>query len=280
MDKAILATWLKAGFMDGTTFFETTAGTPQGGISSPTLATMALDGLQDHLNQELASSQKEQMRKRLNFVRYADDFIVTGYSKEFLENEVRSCIVTFLAERGLTLSAEKTRVTSIEEGFDFLGFNVRRFGSKLLTRPAQKSINSLCSKLREIVKGNPTAKQIDLIERLNPVILGWVQYHRRGVAKEIFAEVDHYLWHLLWCWAKRRHPNKGLKWIKTKYFRRIAHRDWIFAAEDGQTREAVTLVNASDTQIRRHIKIRSNANPYDPEWNDYFAQRKYRRFRN
>lgn len=266
--------------MDGTTFFETTAGTPQGGISSPTLATMALDGLQDHLNQELASSQKEQMRKRLNFVRYADDFIVTGYSKEFLENEVRSCIVTFLAERGLTLSAEKTRVTSIEEGFDFLGFNVRRFGSKLLTRPAQKSINSLCSKLREIVKGNPTAKQIDLIERLNPVILGWVQYHRRGVAKEIFAEVDHYLWHLLWCWAKRRHPNKGLKWIKTKYFRRIAHRDWIFAAEDGQTREAVTLVNASDTQIRRHIKIRSNANPYDPEWNDYFAQRKYRRFRN
>lgn len=279
MDKAMLAAWLKAGFMDSVTFFETNAGTPQGGIASPTLATMALDGLQVHLNKELASSQRELKRKRLNLVRYADDFIVTGYSREFLEQEVKPCIEAFLAERGLTLSVEKTRVTPIEEGFDFLGFNVRRFGNKLLTRPAQKSINSLRSKLREIVKGNPTAKQIDLIKRLNPVIRGWAQYHRRGVAKEAFGEVDSYLWHLLWRWAKRRHSNKGIKWIKAKYFRCRAHRHWIFAAEDGQTRETVTLVRASDTRIRRHIKIRSDANPYDPAWNNYFAQRKYRRFR-
>lgn len=241
---------------------------------------MALDGLQAHLNQELTRSQQELDRKRLNFVRYADDFIVTGHSKEFLEQEVKPCIATFLAERGLTLSAEKTRVTSIEEGFDFLGFNVRRIGNKLLIRPAQKSINSLYVKLKEIVKSSSTAKQVDLINRLNPVVRGWVHYHRHVVAKEIFAQVERYLWHLLWRWAKRRHPNKGLKWIKAKYFRRIAHRDWIFAAKDEKTRETITLVNASDTRIRRHIKIRSDANPYDPAWNDYFEQRKYRRFRN
>jgi RNA-directed DNA polymerase len=280
MDKAVLATWLKAGFMDDTTFFETKAGTPQGGIASPTFATMALDGLQGHLYERLASSRNDQKRKRLNFVRYADDFIVTGYSKEFLENEVKPCIEAFLAERGLTLSIEKTRVTPIEEGFDFLGFNIRRFGDKLLTRPAQKSISSLCSKLREIVKGNPTAKQIDLIKRLNPVIRGWAQYHRRGVAKDAFSRVDSYLWQLLWGWSKRRHPNKGLKWIKAKYFWCIGHRHWIFAVEDEQTLETIRLVKASDIRIRRHIKIRSDANPYDPEWSDYFEQRKYRRFRN
>jgi RNA-directed DNA polymerase len=282
-DKAMLATWLKAGFMDSHTLSPTIAGTPQGGIISPTVATMALDGLQARLTrliQKLASTVRGRKRFRMNFVRYADDFIVTGHSKEFLEQEVRPCIEAFLAERGLTLSTEKTRVTPIEEGFDFLGINIRRFGRKLLTRPAQKSIQSLCSKLRGIVKGNSSAKQINVIRQLNPVIRGWAQYHRHGVAKEVFGKVDSYLWLLLWHWAKRRHPNKGARWVKAKYFRRIGSRDWIFAANESEgSKEFVALVNASDTPIRRHLKIQSAANPFDLEWYDYFARRQYRRLR-
>lgn len=113
-----------------------------------------------------------------------------------------------------TFSAEKTPVTAIEEGFDFLGVNLRRFGDKLLTRPAQKSIQSLCSKLRKIIKDNSTAKQHNLIQQLNPVIRGWAQYHRHGVAKKIFTDVDTYLWQLLWRWATRRHSNKGQGGLK------------------------------------------------------------------
>ena len=279
-DKAILATWLKAGFMESHILSPTMAGTPQGGIISPTVATMALDGLQARLSQQLANTEGERSRLHMNFVRYADDFIVTGHSKEFLEQEVKPCIEAFLAERGLTLSAEKTRVTAIEEGFDFLGVNLRRFGDKLLTRPAQKSIQSLCSKLRKIVKDNLTAKQHNLIQQLNPVIRGWTQYHRHGVAKKIFTDVDTYLWQLLWRWATRCHPHKRARWIKDKYFKCIAHRHWVFATTErtGST-EMVTLVKARDTKIRRHLKIRCAANPFDPEWNDYFERRKYRRFR-
>ena len=210
----------------------------------------------------------------------ATRLIVTGHSKEFLEQEVKPCVEAFLAERGLTLSVEKTHVTSIWEGFDFLGFNIRRFSGKLLTRPAQKSIQSLCSKLRQIVKDNLTAKQSSLIRLLNPVIRGWVQYHRHGVAKKIFADVDNYLWQLLWRWAKRRHPNKMGTWIKDKYFRCVGHRHWVFAAiENKQSSEMVMLVKARDTPIRRHLKIQCAANPFDPIWDDYFTRRKYRRFR-
>ncbi len=220
----------------------------------------------------------ESLRVRLP---WATHLIVTGNSKEFLEQKVRPLIEDFLAERGLSLSTEKTCVTAIEEGFDFLGINIRRYGNKLLTIPAQKSIRSLCSKLREIVKGNLMAKQLNLIWQLNPVIRGWAQYHRHGVAKEVFGKVDSYLWSLLWCWAKRRHPNKGARWIKAKYFRRIGHRDWIFAA-DGNTgaKGFIALVKAFDTPIRRHLKIQCAANPFDPKWDDYFAQRQYQRFRN
>lgn len=280
-DKAILATWLKAGFMENHILSPTKAGTPQGGIISPTVATMALDGLQARLTQEITGTGRKRYCNRLNFVRYADDFIVTGNSKEFLEQEVRPLIEAFLAERGLSLSTEKTRVTAIEEGFDFLGINIRRYGNKLLTIPAQKSIRSLCSKLREIVKVNLTAKQLNLIRQLNPVIRGWAQYHRHGVAKEVFGKVDSYLWLLLWRWAKRRHPNKGARWIKAKYFRRIGNRDWIFAADEkAGAKGFIALVKASDTPIRRHLKIQCAANPFDPAWDDYFAQRQYQRFRN
>lgn len=278
-DKKLLAQWLKAGFIDSHTLFATEAGTPQGGIISPTLANMALDGLETRLCSSLAKNSREKNFIRLNMVRYADDLIITGYSKEFLEKKVKPQLEAFLKERGLALSAEKTRITHVKEGFDFLGFNLRRYGNKLLTKPSKSGIQSLMEKIRGIVKSQPTAAQLNLIQLLNPIIRGWANYYRHTVAKAIFQSVDAAIWTVLWRWAKRRHPNKGAGWIKDKYFRRIGHRHWVFAARDKEANKLVTLVLASDTKIRRHIKIRQNANPFDPEWDAYFAKREHQKFR-
>lgn len=277
----MLRAWLTSGFMDGKTLYSTDAGTPQGGIISPTLANMVLDGLQALLHKRLTPTQEKKHYGLINLVRYADDFIITGRSKELLENEVKPLIETFLAERGLTLSAEKTRVTPIHEGFDFLGFNVRRYGDKLLTKPSNEGIKGLLDKVRGIIEGNRAATQVNLIRVLNPVILGWANYYQHSVAKDIFARVDHDIWAALWRWAKRRHPDKGARWVKDKYFLSLGTRKWVFAASVNGTdgaRRLVKLALASDTPIRRHIKIQQDANPYDPVWDDYFAKRSFRKF--
>jgi len=279
-DKKLLAQWLKAGFIESHSLFPTEAGTPQGGIISPTIANMALDGLETRLRNNLAKTRQDKDAIRMNMVRYADDLIITGYSREFLEQKVKPQLETFLNERGLKLSTEKTRITHVEEGFDFLGFNTRRYGKKLLTKPSKKSIKSMLEKIRGIVKSQPTATQLHLIWLLNPIIRGWTNYYRHTVAKAVFQGVDAAVWATLWRWAKRRHPNKGAGWIKNKYFWRIGHRHWVFAARDKDaSNRLVTLVLASDTKIRRHIKIRQDANPFDPAWDEYFAKREFQKLR-
>ena len=269
MDKGILRKWLKAGFIDHKKLFPTEAGTPQGGIISPTLSNIALDGLEKEL--------KTFRGNKVNFVRYADDFIVTGRSKELLENEVKPVIVRFLMERGLTLSEEKTRVTHIEEGFDFLGQNVRKYNGKFLIKPSKKNINKFLEKVRKVLNKLTTAKQEDVIKVLNPIILGWANYHRHVVAKDIFSWVDHHIVRKLWQWCKRRHPNKGRRWIKARYFHMFEARDWVFAAKgkspDGKT-NYMKLYSAASTPIRRHAKIKSEACPYDMAWEPYFEERK------
>ncbi len=133
MDKTSLKQWLKAGYMEGNIFHDTEAGTPQGGIISPTLANMTLDGMEAVVRLATARTEK------VNFVRYADDFVITGATKDVLEEKVKPAIVQFLSERGLTLSEEKTLITHIDHGFDFLGFNVRKYDGKLLIKPSKKS---------------------------------------------------------------------------------------------------------------------------------------------
>ena len=164
----------------------------------------------------------------------------------------------------------------IEEGFDFLGWNVRKYGEKLLIKPAKKNVQTFLRKIRRIFKENRTAKQENLIRLLNPVIRGWADYHKHQVAKETFSKVDSVIWKKLWQWACRRHPNKPLKWIKDRYFIREGLRNWVFCTtvktEDGNV-EKVTLVKASDTPIRRHTKIKGAANPFDPAWEEYFENR-------
>jgi len=171
VDTSILCKWLKTGIVYQNELFPTDAGTPQGGIISPVLANMTLDGLEKAL--ATAFPRAQQQGRKMNMVRYADDFIITGKSKEWLEQEVMPVIVEFLKERGLSLSQEKTRITHITEGFDFLGWNMRKYDGKLLIKPSKASIRSHLSKVRKIIKANKAAKQENLIGLLNPVLRGW-----------------------------------------------------------------------------------------------------------
>ncbi len=271
-DKTILRKWLKAGFVYHDELFPTEAGTPQGGIISPALANMTLDGLEARLVEKFP--QAKQAGLRMHMVRYADDFIVTGNSKEWLEQEVKPIVSEFLAERGLVLSPEKTKITHITDGFDFLGWNIRKYNGKLLMKPSKASVKVHLDKIRGIIKANKTAKQANLIRMLNPVLRGWANYHSHVVAKKTFVRNDNLIWSMLWRWATRRHPEKGARWVKERYFISRGARNWIFAAmEEGEKQRELILLKEMDTPIKRHIKIKSAANPHDPKWEKYFKAR-------
>jgi RNA-directed DNA polymerase len=269
-DKVILRKWLKAGYMENHQLHPTEDGTPQGGTISPVLANLTLDGIEHQLRQ-LFPTRAAYRRARINLVRYADDFIVTGGSQEFLETTVKPLLEQFLRERGLELSPEKTSITHITEGFDFLGQNVRKYNGKLFIKPSKKSIHSFLEKVRKIVKtykGMPAGK---LIQLLNPLIRGWARYHRHVVSKKVFTDVDHALFRLLWQWAKRRHNRKNRWWIAEKYFRTIGGDRWVFHGEwNGRN---WTICRARTIRIERHIKVKGEANPYDPKWEPYFERR-------
>lgn len=262
VDAAVLKNWLRAGYVEKNRLYPTEAGTPQGGIISPVLANLVLDGLERMLNERFKSRTA-----KVHLVRYADDFIVTGSSKELLENDVKPLIEAFLKERGLTLSEEKTKVTHIEDGFDFLGWNVRRFPKGLLVSPSMTNRKAFYAKIRDVLWRMRTAKQEAVIDALNPIIRGWALYHRSQMASRCFAKMDHRVFWALWRWAKRRHPNKGKRWIRRRYFVSKAGRAWVFATGDK------VLARLTNFRIQRHVKIKSDANPYDPEWEVYFEDR-------
>src|SRR6266446_3720787 len=230
MEKAMLRKWLKAGYMEKQVLHPTEEGTPQGGIVSPVLANMALDGLEKRLR-ETFPKPKTGYNAKVNFVRYADDFLITGASKELLEKEVKPLVERFMSERGLELSPEKTVITHIEEGFDFLGQNVRKYNGKMLIRPSKKNVTAFLDKVRNIIKDNKQATAGRLIVQLIPVIQGWARYHQHIASKKTFKKVDHLIFCMLWRWAKRRHPKKGAKWVKNKYFHSRGNRNWVFFGE-------------------------------------------------
>jgi RNA-directed DNA polymerase len=276
MERAILQKWLKAGYMDKHVWHETEAGTPQGGICSPVLANLTLDGLERCLRERFSKRTNGDQRAKVHLIRYADDFIVTGSSKELLEKEVKPLVEQFMRERGLELSQEKTIITHIEDGFDFLGQNVRKYHGKLLIKPAKKAVRTFLQRVRKIVKENKQITAGDLIEKLNPVLRGWATYHRHVVSKRTFQSVDHALFQTIWAWAKRQHPDKRAKWVKKKYFPPQETRNWVFQgtviAADG-TLKKVWLFETARMPIKRHKKIQAEANPYDPAWELYFDQR-------
>ena len=214
---------------------------------------------------------------KINISIYADDFIITGASRTVLEQKVKPAVENFLKVRGLELSAEKTRITTLHEGFDFLGFNVRKYGDKLLIKPSRKSVQRFLENIRELIRKNCAASTAELIAQLNPRIRGWANYYRHGVAKSTYSYVDEQIFTAIWRWVKRRHPEKNTQWLKKKYFRSQGLRNWIFYAKrpvtDSSASPFLDLIRANHTLIKRHVKIRGDASPYDPAYREYFAKR-------
>ena len=277
MDKTILRKWLKAGFIEKRVLKATEEGTPQGGICSPVLANFALDGLEARLRERYPKASNASRKAKANLVRFADDFIITGSSKELLENEIKPLVEQFMKERGLELSQEKTHITHITTGFDFLGQNVRKYkDGKVLVKPSKKNVKTFLTSIRKLIKENAQATAGNLIVQLNPKIRGWANYHRHVSSKQTFVKVDDAIFRALWQWARRRHPKKPGRWVKEKYFHSIGQRNWVFSGEveeqDGTTRK-VQLFYAHTVPIERHIKIKGDANPYDPAWEMYFEER-------
>ena len=213
MDKEILAKWLKAGYVDDGITYPSRKGTPQGGIISPTLSNMTLDGLE-----QAALAAVPRRGARVNFVRYADDFIITAKSKRILQEQVAPAIESFLSERGLSLSPEKTVITHIKDGFTFLGQSFRKHGNRLRIIPAEEGVLALIRKLGKIIREHTSSPMEAMIKKLNQTLRGWANYHRHVVASEVFSRVDTYVFEELWRMLRRRHSNKSKKWLIGQYW--------------------------------------------------------------
>lgn len=275
MDETILRQWLKCGYV-GTKgrLFPTTAGTPQGGIASPCLCNMVLDGLEKVVKTAVKSG------RQINFIRYADDFIVTARHRSDLENTIPPAINDWLRVRGLTLSEEKTRIRHIREGFDFLGQNLRKYShGKLWITPAKKNVTTFLDKVRDTIKSCHGHNLGVVLGKLNPKIRGWANYHRYGVSLERYTHVDRQVYQAVWKFLKRSHPQKSSRWIYAKYCRRdpaqqgrkalsFQHRE---VKSDGTAvTKTLSLKAAATTKRVWHLKVRGKANPYDPKDKPYF----------
>ncbi len=275
MDRTVLRKWLKAGVIDRRQLMATEAGTPQGGIISPCLANATLNGLEAqlkcHLVQQMGKTKAQQAK--VYVVRYADDFVVTAASKELLEDEVKPWVEQFLSVRGVALSREKTQTVHIHQGFDFLGWNFRKYvpkspyrKAKLLIKPSKKNVTAFYRKVGEIIKNSGALTQDALIGQLNPVLKGWAQYHSPVVAKQTFSKLDSLIFWRLWRWAKRRHSKKSADWIRKKYFRSIGGQNWVFAYpyKNGKgERQFRRLYGLAETAIVRHKRLPGEYQPYD-----------------
>ena len=274
MDKIILKKWLSAGYMDKGELYSTEQGTPQGGVCSPTLLNITLSGL------EKAVKTATKRADKVNVTVYADDFVITGASEEVLMNKVTPVVESFLMERGLVLSKEKTKITHINDGFDFLGVNCRKYNGKLIRKPAKDNVKRFLNNLRETVRRNKTAKTENLIAWLNPKIIGWANYHRPYCSKITFKYVSKQIFDALWRWSIKRHPNKSMQWVRQRYFCSRGHRNWVFFSKgklpSGKDK-FLELREISHTSIRRHIKFRAEATPYDPAYKEYITNRLERR---
>jgi RNA-directed DNA polymerase len=264
--RSLIKGWLKAGFIFKGKFNPTEMGTPQGGVCSPLLANIGLHGLETYI---------KSINLKLGVVRYADDFIVTAKDKGSLET-AQIQIQQWLSERGLELSTEKTLITSLEDGFDFLGFNHRLYKGKLLIKPSKKKVLDFCKRIGNEISKMNGGKQEVIIKRLNPILRGFANYYKGVVSKETFAYISHRVWQYLWCWARRRHPNKNTKWVRKRYFNTINGVKWTFACTTSNRRgkdDLLFIYPIASKPIERHIKVKGEASPDDPSLNDYWEKR-------
>ena len=260
MNKKVLKEFIKAGYVYKKKLFPTNQGAIQGGAISPTLANITLDGLEEEIHRKTNPGKRVKhlvhREHKINFIRFADDFIVTGETKEILE-EVKQIIKEFLQERGLELSEEKTLITNIKEGFDFLGWNFRKYkDNKLIIKPSKKSVKRVREKMNKTIKQAASWKQEELITKLNPIITGWSNYHQVVCAKETFKKLDYTLYLMLTEWARRRHNKKSRVWRYNRYWKNINGRNETFE-QNGKI-----LNRFADVPIIRKYRIALDKNPY------------------
>ncbi len=258
--------WLKAGFIFEGKFNPTEMGTPQGGVISPLLANIGLHGLENYI---------KSTNPKLGVVRYADDFVVTARDRGSLEI-VQDQIKQWLSTRGLELSTEKTLITSMDEGFDFLGFNHRHYDGKLLIKPSKQKVLDFCNRIGTEIKALNGVEQEVVIKKLNPILRGFANYYKGVVSKETFSYISSRVWQYLWQWAKRRHPNKNTKWTRKRYFKTINDNKWTFATTTSDRQgdsKVFYLYQIAYRSIERHVKVKGNASPDDPSLKEYWEKR-------
>lgn len=286
--RELIKQWLKAGYVEFNRWNPTPSGTPQGGVISPLLANIALDGIEQLLNQftrtctytslPTAKHQQKQTvkRKRYGFIRYADDFLVTARTKEDIE-EIIPHLKHFLAERGLELNQEKTQIRHLADGFNFLGFHIIRRQGRCLTFPQKEKVKAMLSQIRTWLKSHPAVRQDGVIRYLNPILRGWANYYKHGASKKVFNDIDHHLWHALWRWALKRHPKKGKKWVFKRYFRPVDGNQTTFSTQilrRNDTACVLPIARLAKIPIVRHIKVKATASPDDPTLTDYWSKRR------
>ena len=274
MDNKLLKQWLKSGFIKDDKLFPTNSGTPQGGIISPILANMVLDGIEaivknnNKVHTKTINGYTKYTYSRLNFIRYADDFVVIGNNPKHLRDTQKK-IEIFLSQRGLELAKEKTHITHIRDGFDFLGFNFRKYSNdKVIVKPTKDGIKSFKSKIKEIFNKYRSSSLELLIDKLNPVIRGWGYYYRFSNSKETYDKLDYYIWYKSVNWMKRLHQRRQTMKYYKKYFK--PHPGY---KSEVLTRGLKHVVRLSAIPIVEHIKIKSNSNPFNETDDKYFTQR-------
>jgi RNA-directed DNA polymerase len=282
--RELIRQWLKAGYMEGGVFHDTDSGTPQGGVISPLLANIALHGMEAALGIKYRliknrSYGSELRPECVGLVRYADDFVVFCHTQAEAE-EIRGKLTAWLGERGLVFSPDKTRIANLDDGFDFLGFNVRQYrvtnsstGYRLLIRPSKKSLKKHALKLKEIFRTYRAYPASWICSLANPVIRGWANYFRVGVSSRAFEKLDTYLFRLQKRWVVRQHPSKSWAWRRREYWgRERAGRATVWVFKGYQT----YMLRHAWTSIKRHILVRRFASWDDPDLERYWAARKAR----
>ncbi len=271
--------WLKSGIIELERYYLTRAGTPQGGIISPLLANIALDGMERLFGAEnskgnyITPSHRSGNNKRLNLIRYADDFVVTAPSREIIIDYVLPKLRSFLKERGMELNEAKTKIVYRDEGFDFLGFNIRQYHSRArsicLVKPSKEAVKRHLRHVKTVLSTNKQLKADELVSKLNPIIRGWANYYRYSNAKETFNYIDHLIWKMLWQWCLRRHKSKGKQWVRRRYFMDIGKRSWVF----GEKKENVLLFCKSFRAGVRYASVKEYNSPYDADLHEYWRNR-------
>jgi RNA-directed DNA polymerase len=270
--------WLKAGVVEHGRFTPTVEGTPQGGVISPVLLNVALHGMEQAAGVRYQSSTGSHAGALVPgspaVIRYADDLVALCHSKEQAE-QVKARLAEWLVPRGLTFNEDKTRVVSLAEGFDFLGFTVRRQSGKLLIKPSKAAVKRYRERLRVEMRSLRGANAVMVLQRLTPIVRGWSAYYRTVVSSELFSALDRYLWKLTYKWAKQAHPKKSKRWIVNRYFGRYnkSRNDrWVFGDRDS----GAYLAKHAWTKIIRHQMVKAGASPDDPALVTYWAGRRRR----